>query len=37
MVNAAFFGLPSDAKEPAYEILRRQVQEQLAMRVELAV
>jgi enediyne biosynthesis protein E3 len=37
MVNAAFLGLPSDGKEPAYEILRRQVQVQLALREELAV
>jgi hypothetical protein len=36
-VNAAFLGLPSDGKEPAYEILRRQVQVQLALREELAV
>jgi len=37
MVIAAFLGLPSDGKEPAYEILRRQVQVQLALREELAV
>jgi hypothetical protein len=37
MMNAAFLGLPSDGKEPAYEILRRQVQVQLALREELAV
>ena len=37
MVNAAFLGLPSDGKEPAYEIPRRQVQVQLALREELAV
>ena len=37
MVNAAFPGLPSDGKEPAEEILRRQVQVHLALREELAV
>jgi hypothetical protein len=36
-VIAAFLGLPPDGKEPAYEILRRQVQVQLALREELAV
>jgi hypothetical protein len=33
MLNAAFLGLSSDGKQPAYEILRRQVQVQLALRV----
>jgi hypothetical protein len=37
MVNAAFLGLPSDGKQPAYEILRRQVQDQLALREGLEV
>jgi enediyne biosynthesis protein E3 len=37
MVNAAFLGLSSDGKEPAYEILRRHVQVQFALREELAV
>jgi hypothetical protein len=37
MVNAAFLDLPSNGMEPAYEILRRQVQVQLALREELAV
>ena len=37
MVNAASLGLPSDGKVPAYKILRRQVQVQLALREELAV
>jgi hypothetical protein len=37
MVNAAFLGLPSDGKETAHEILRRQVQVRLALREELAV
>jgi hypothetical protein len=37
MVNAAFLGLPSDGKKPAYEILRRQVQVQLVLSEELAV
>jgi hypothetical protein len=37
MESAAFLGLPSDGKEPAYEILRRQVQVQLALREERAV
>jgi hypothetical protein len=27
----AFLGLPSDGKEPTYQILRRQVQVQLAL------
>jgi Protein of unknown function (DUF1702) len=36
MVNAAFLGLTSDRKEPAHEILRREVQVQLALREELA-
>jgi enediyne biosynthesis protein E3 len=31
MVNAAFLGRPPDGKKPAYEILRRQVQVQLAL------
>jgi len=33
----SFLGLTSDGEEPAYEILRRQVQVQLALREELAV
>jgi Protein of unknown function (DUF1702) len=37
MVNAAFCGLRFDGKEPAHEILRREVQAQLALREELAV
>jgi hypothetical protein len=37
MMNAAFSGLSSDGKEPAYEILRRQVQVPCALREELAV
>jgi hypothetical protein len=36
-VNAAFLGLPSDGKQPAYEIVRRQVHVQLALREELAI
>jgi hypothetical protein len=35
-VDAAFLGLPSDEKQPAYEIVRRQVHVQLALREELA-
>ena len=37
MAVPSVLGLPSDGKEPAYEILRRQVQVQLALREELAV
>jgi hypothetical protein len=35
MVDAAFEDLPSDGPEPAYEVLRRRVQVQLASREEL--
>jgi hypothetical protein len=37
MMNAAFLGMSSDGKDPADEILRRQVQVQLALREELAL
>jgi hypothetical protein len=37
MVNAAFLGVPPVGKEPAYEVLRRQVQVPLALREELVV
>jgi hypothetical protein len=35
MVDAAFEGLPPDGAEPAYEILRRRVQNQLTLAEEL--
>ena len=37
MLNAAFLGLPCGGKQPAYEILRRQVRDQLALREGLEV
>lgn len=37
MVSAAVIGLASDGTEPVSQILRRQVQVQLALREELAV